>query len=140
MKLDDLRFKPGTYLAFLLSEKSRADLLTRWPPLYPDVRCHHVTLEFNLTDEKLAFFMRALKGGADVQVVGYAKSDKLDLFAVTLNGQAVRPDGGYYHITHSLVPPTKPKESNDLLTRLKGETDKFRGTWKLDGEVILLKK
>ena len=104
------------YLAFELAPESRTALLTHFKPRFSKKMCQHVTVEFNLTDEKLDHLMEELKD-ADLQVIGYQTGDGVDCLVVEVNDSPKRPDGKTYHVTMSLADGHKPVESNQLLTQ-----------------------
>jgi predicted HD phosphohydrolase len=63
------QFQEGLYLAYELSEASRRDLLSRFPPKYSEVKADHITVKFPATPED------AVPPPPDsVRVVGYADS------------------------------------------------------------------
>jgi hypothetical protein len=104
------------YLAFELTEGARSALLNQFKPSYKRVVCHHITVEFNLTEEKLPRLQEDLTG-ADLEVIGYALGDGVEALVVRVNGSERRPDGKVYHITLSLDEGHKPVESNGLVAK-----------------------
>ena len=130
---EKMDFVPGTYLAFKISEASRAELLKRFTTSFSKVICHHVTIEFNLTPEKLRNY--SFDKDTKVEVVGYARGDNIEALSVEINGSNARLDGSFYHVTLSLQAPAKPVDSN----KLKDKVGRVRPV-KLDGEFTLLKK
>ena len=102
MSLANLKFKPGTYLAFVLSDESRSKLLGLKPPQFGRVLCHHVTIQFAVTEKQLETFQAQYsKADPEVEVFGYSKFEHLECFSIRLGGATVRPGGGFFHITHS---------------------------------------
>lgn len=111
MKIKEIIME-NTYSAYTLDNASRDALLTKFPPKYPTVIAHHITVEFPGTQ---------VPPDAQVKVIGYIDSgDGLEALAVSVNGSTTRADGKAFHITLSLD-PTKysPKDSNDLLSKKK---------------------
>ncbi len=112
-KVDLLR---EAYSAFLLDDKSRNELMKVFPPKYPDVIAHHVTLQFGIpADSKIPDMPN------DIQVVGYADNgESLEALVVSVNGSVKRPDGKVFHITWSLDKSKgiKPVHSNNLITEM----------------------
>ena len=137
-----LEFKPGHYLAFELSDKSRANVLTLFQPRFSKVICHHVTIEFNLTKENFEKYKLMLKSNPVVTAYGYAKGDGVEALAVAIGNETDRADGSFYHVTLSLDPPHKPVESNKLKEKIVLISSIFRSiaSLKLVGEFKLLKK
>jgi hypothetical protein len=140
-------FKPGHYLAFELSDKSRANALALFTPRFSKVICHHVTIEFNLTKDNFEKYKRMLTPTPVVTAYGYAKGDGIEALAVAISGPNVenetdRVDGSFYHVTLSLDPPHKPVESNKLKDKVVLISSMFRSVASLTlaGEFKLLKK
>ena len=132
--MKNLTYKPGHYLAFELSQESRAHLLSMHQTSFSKVICHHVTMEFNLTAQKLKEFQAAFSDDPKVRVVGFAKGDGIECAAVSIDGVKRRNDGSFYHVTMSLEPPHKPVESNKL------SPNTMRGWIDLEGAFKLLPK
>jgi hypothetical protein len=107
MKIRELIME--TYSAYVLSKKSRRELLTVFPPKFSEVRAHHITVKFGLSksDQK--------PHSANIEVVGYASDDSLEAAVVAVNGRTGRSDGSIYHITLSHGPGRKASQSNGLL-------------------------
>ncbi|HEX8302614.1 hypothetical protein [Sphingomonas sp.] len=93
-----------------MDEADRAALLIRFPPIWPDVIAHHVTLASH-TDAPLP----AETAG---EVVGHVDDGEgLQALAVAIGGTTDRPDGSIYHITWSLdgASGRRAVQSNQLL-------------------------
>ena len=138
-----IEFKPDHYLVFELSEKSRAHLLGLFQPRFFKVIANHVTIEFNLTKEKLDRYKNTLLYPTPiVRAYGYARGDGVECIAVAIGDNVDRQDGSFYHITLSIDPPHKPVESNTLKDKVVGIRTLFRSidSVKLEGEFKLLKK
>lgn len=112
MKIEDILTETQMYTAYVLDEGSRDQLLTRFPPKYPTVVAHHVTVKFPASAED------APPAPAKLAVVGYADSgDGLEALVVSVGGKIERPDGSNYHVTWSLDPAKySPKDSNALVS------------------------
>jgi hypothetical protein len=95
---------------WLLDPEDRDRLLAVFPPAYPEVVAHHVTLEsgvpqdFPLPAETEGFVVGVADDGAGVQAL-----------VVEIGGTARRPDGSTYHVTWSLGPGRRAVESNDAI-------------------------
>jgi hypothetical protein len=113
------------YLAFELTQGSRTALLSQFKPRFGKsggkVVCHHITVEFNLTEEKRDLLLQELEG-ADLQVIGHQSGDGVDCLVVAVNDNPKRPDGAIYHITLSLAAGHKPVELNALLKQQGWQT------------------
>lgn len=101
-----------SYAAYVLTPESRELILTRFPPRFSDVICHHVTERFGVPRT-----MKFMPQAAEIVVVGYACDVSLEALVVTVNGKTARPDGMVYHITLSLdrSQGRKPADSNRLI-------------------------
>jgi hypothetical protein len=101
--------KPGTVTGWKLPADERELLLQRFPPKYENVIADHVTLRVGTG--------APLPSKPDVaRVVGRADDgDSLECLVVEMDGTTDRPDGSTYHITWSLGPGRKARESNDVL-------------------------
>lgn len=101
----------GTVTGWKLPQVERELLLRRFPPKYEKVVADHVTLRANATPET-----PLPKKPDDSRVIGWADDGHgLECLVVELDGTFDRPDGSTYHITWSLGPGRKARESNDLL-------------------------
>jgi hypothetical protein len=97
-------------IGWLLDETDRAALLARFPPLWPDVIAHHVTLQ-SATEQPLP----TPRSG---EIVGEIDDGEgLQALVVAILGSTDRPDGSTYHITWSLdrAAGRCAVQSNDLL-------------------------
>jgi len=102
--------KPGTVIGWKLPEYERAQLLARFPPKYSEAVADHVTLRTG------ADAGTPLPAEVQAKVVGRADDgESLECLVAELDGTTDRPDGSTYHITWSLGPGRKARESNDLL-------------------------
>ncbi len=95
---------------WLLLPEHRDRLLAVFPPAYPRVVAHHVTLKagvrpgFPLPRETEGFVVGVADDGAGVQAL-----------VVEIGGTKRRPDGSTYHITWSLAAGREAVESNDVI-------------------------
>ena len=103
--------KPGTVTGWKLPQVERELLLRSFPPKYENVVADHVTLRVGATPET------PLPTAPDRSwVVGRADDgESLECLVVELDGTTDRPDGSTYHITWSLGPGRRARESNDVL-------------------------
>src|SRR5688500_8750217 len=109
--------KPGTVTGWKLPQDERERLLERFPPKYENVVADHVNLRTRATADT------PLPRKAEAQVVGRADDGaSLECLVDELDGTTDRHDGSTYHITWSLGPHRKARESNDVL-RDKGWTN-----------------
>ena len=107
-----------SYLAFVISDQSRAELLKQFTPLYPKVVCHHVTILFPTNASQAimvtGLFDKMSLNELDVTVDAIISDGKAEAFRVVINGDVERPMGGFYHLTYSLMDNVKPVHSNKL--------------------------
>jgi hypothetical protein len=102
--------KPGTVTGWKLPQTEREMLLQRFPPRYRSVVADHVTLRVGATPST------PLPRKPVARIVGRADDEQsLECLVVELDGTTDRPDGSTYHITWSLGPERKARESNDVL-------------------------
>jgi len=97
-------------IGWLLDETDRAALLARFPPVWPDVIAHHVTLQ-SATGQPLPTETSG-------EIIGHVNDGEgLQALVVAINGTTNRPDGGTYHITWSLdkARGREARQSNDVL-------------------------
>jgi hypothetical protein len=102
-------------MGWLLDETERAALLERFPPVYPDVVAHHVTLKMGARPRE------PLPAPCHGQIVGEADDGAgVQCLVVEVEGSCLRPDGGTFHITWSLDRARKrrPVESNGVIAWL----------------------
>src|SRR5205085_10620770 len=102
--------KPGTVTGWKLPQTEREALLERFRPRYENVVADHVTLRTGATPAT------PLPRKPEARIVGRADDENsLECLVVELDGITDRPDGSTYHITWSLGPGRKARESNDVL-------------------------
>ena len=113
------------YIAFVLDEQSRQDVKTLFPVKYENEICHHITIVFGDNSPETLEEVNMLLNGANSFMLTGHYNDLLGVECFTAeamiwNGlthdlEAVRPNGGKYHLTHSLGSSRKAKESNDVI-------------------------
>ena len=102
--------KPGSVTGWKVPNEQRARLLQRFPPRYENVVADHVTLRVGANSST------PLPRHVEAQLVGRTDDGaSLEALVVELDGTTDRPDGSTYHITWSLGPGRKARESNDVL-------------------------
>ena len=102
--------KTGTVTGWKLPPNEREPLLARFPPKYENVIADHVTLRVGATPQT------PLPRRPQAQIVGRADDGQgVECLVVKLDGTTGRPDGSTYHITWSLGPGRRARESNDVL-------------------------
>ena len=95
-------------IGWLVDEEQRVELLQQFPPVYPNIVAHHVTLASGSTDE--------LPPPQIGDIVGIADDGQgVQALVVRIGGTTDRPGGGTYHITWSLDEGRTAKESNDVI-------------------------
>lgn len=101
--------KPGSVIGWKLDREQRDALLKRFPPRYGQAVADHVTLEVDAEGKPLPPEVKAA-------IVGRADDGAgVEAMAVAIDGTTDRPDGSTFHITWSLGPGRRAKESNDVL-------------------------
>lgn len=110
MAVEGAMAKSGTVAGWKLPQTERELLLERFPPKYETVVADHVTLRVGATSQT------PLPRKPEARIVGRADDEaSLECLVVELDRTTDRPDGSVYHITWSLGPGRKARESNDLL-------------------------
>ena len=101
--------KPGSVIGWKVDRGEREQLIERFPPRYAEAVADHVTLETNAESKPLPPEVSA-------RIVGRADDDAgVEAMVVTIDGTSARPDGSTFHITWSLGPGRRARESNDVL-------------------------
>ena len=114
--MSTLKYREGCYLAFVLSETARQELIKLFPPAFERVICHHVTIAFKLNEPLFDAIVEVMGETPKVVATGYIKSDHLDCFIVEVNGaHRLNINDQRYHVTHSLEAPAKPVDSNKVI-------------------------
>ena len=102
--------KGDAVIGWKLDRGERDLLLTRFPPLYPNVDADHVTLRTG------AGYRAALPEENEAEMIGRADDGRgVECMVVRIAGSTGRPGGGIYHITWSLRDGREAKESNDVI-------------------------
>ncbi len=103
----------GFVTGWKLPRDERDRLLERFPPRYERVIADHVTLEAGAGKDTPP------PREVNAKIVGRADDGKsLECLVVEIDRTTDRPDGSTYHITWSLGPGRRAKESNDVLRDL----------------------
>ena len=101
--------KTGSVIGWKLDREQRSALLGQFEPAYPDAVADHVTLEIGAQS-------KPLPRPVDASIVGLSDDGRgVQAMVVSLDGTTDRPDGSTYHITWSLSPGRKARESNDVI-------------------------
>jgi hypothetical protein len=99
------------FVGWSLDRGQREELLKRFPPRYAEAVADHVTLKFGDAQAKLPTETSG-------EIVGMADDGQgVQAMVVRIGGTTDRPDGSTYHITWSLGPGRKAKESNDVIAK-----------------------
>jgi hypothetical protein len=97
-------------LGWKLDPGQRTELLQQFPPRYGKVVADHVTLQSKASERA------PLPAETIGEIVGRADDGKgVEALVVRIGGTTDRHDGSTYHITWSLEPGRKARESNDVL-------------------------
>ena len=103
----------GSVIGWKLDREQRSALLDQFEPRYQEPVADHVTLEVKAHS-------KPLPRPVESEIVGRSDDGKgVQAMVVKIDGTTDRPDGSTYHITWSLAPGRKAKESNDVI-REKG--------------------
>lgn len=107
MKISEILLE--NYSAYVLTKKSRRELLSKFPPKFSLIRGDHITIKFGIGKNT------PKPTPAKIKIIGYASDDSLEAVVVSVNGKTQRSDGSIYHITLSYEPNRKPMQSNALV-------------------------
>jgi len=104
--------RPGSVIGWKLDREQRGELLDRFPPRYPQTVADHVTLEAEAES-------KSLPDPVDAVMVGIADDrGGVEAMVVAIDGTTKRPDGSTYHITWSLAPGRRARESNNVIREM----------------------
>lgn len=99
------------FVGWSLDRGQRGALLRRFPPRYAEAVADHVTLKFGDAQARLPTETSG-------EIVGVADDGRgVQAMVVQIGGTTDRPDGSTYHITWSLGPGRKAKESNEVIAQ-----------------------
>ena len=105
--------KGQAVIGWKLDRLQRNELLQQFPPRFSEVVADHVTLAARVSCGA------QLPSEQHGEVVGCADDGEgVEALVVRIGGSTDRPDGSTYHITWSLSPGRRAKESNDGIARL----------------------
>jgi hypothetical protein len=100
----------GFVTGWKLPDDERERLLETFPPKYARTIADHVTLQAGASEDT------PLPRDVTAEIVGRADDeDSLECLVVEIDGSTDRPDSSTYHITWSLGPGRRAKESNGVL-------------------------
>lgn len=99
------------FVGWRVDPEDRALLLARFPPRYAEVVADHVTLKLGTSPNPPVERSGEIVGEAD-------DGEGVQAMVVRIGGSTDRPDGATYHITWSLAPGRRAKESNDVIAAL----------------------
>lgn len=133
-----MKYDPNCYLAFVLSNEARSDLIRFFPPTFEKVICHHVTIAFKMDKQLFDEIIKKIGEDPTVVATGYMVGENLDCFTVEVNGTKVLElNDQRFHVTHSLRPPAKPVDSNKLI-RSGGESRRVH--MELSGKLEMVRR
>ena len=99
-------------IGWALDREERVELLLQFPPVYGNVVADHVTLTARTSRDA------PLPDVAHGEIIGRADDGEgVEAMVVQIEGSTDRPDGSTYHITWSLGPGRRAKESNDVIAK-----------------------
>ena len=102
-----------TVIGWAVDGEQRKELLLQFPPKFPNVVADHVTLAARVARGS------ELPGEVTGEIVGRIDDGAgVEALVVAIDGRTDRPDGSTYHITWSLGPGRRAKESNEVIARL----------------------
>ena len=100
-------------IGWKLDRDQRKELLQQFPPKFSEVVADHVTLAARVNSGV------ELPSEQHGEIIGRIDDGQgVEAMVVSIGGTTDRPDGSTYHITWSLAPGRRAKESNDVIARL----------------------
>jgi hypothetical protein len=96
----------------MLNAATREKLLSYFPPRFEDVYCDGFTWAYKVTSE-----FDFIHGWHDACVYGIHSTPTTDALLVRFAGMALKPNGGYLHITLSTVPGVARASAGDIVQR-----------------------
>lgn len=104
--------RPGpAVVGWSLDRSQRGEMLRHIPPRYANVVADHVTLAVRVSEDT------PLPDAVSAIAVGHVDDGRgVEALVVSIEGETARPGGSTYHITWSLGPKRKARESNDVLS------------------------
>jgi len=106
------------YLAYELPQRLRNALIEHYPPQFPNMIGHHVTLSVGISSTI------CLPKDGEIVVIGHlTDNDSIECFLVTVDGNDKHSSDRYYHITWSInrAKGRKPVDSNSIITKYKNK-------------------
>jgi hypothetical protein len=130
------------YLAYVLTEDCRQELLSFYPPRGgKKAVCHHVTISYNLNPERLDYYQQLIASDPVLEVHTIICTDIIDFFRVKINGKHYKTDQSMTHLTHSKLESAKNRDSNRvILGEYLGNVYRYSAGGILSGEFKLLPK
>jgi hypothetical protein len=105
--------KGNGVIGWALDPEQRSELLLQFPPRFAEVVADHVTLATKVSRKA------ELPGEQTGEIIGRIDDGEgVEAMVVSIGGSTDRPGGGTYHITWSLAPGRRGRESNDVIARL----------------------
>lgn len=104
------------YLAFVLDEATKARLQELFPPVYPDFKCHHVTLAYDISEANIATLQELVDNFAAGKLYFHAdhyyRWPDMEYFYVLVNGEWMKTDQSITHLTYSKNPDVPSKKAS----------------------------
>lgn len=109
----EIPYKKLLMIQIILDGSSRAQLLSSFPPMHPNVFAHHITVAFKPSVEQAARLAEECGREVDINIAGEASDENCQ--AVLVSG--VDSNNKMPHITISCADGVKPVYSNELLEK-----------------------
>lgn len=107
------------YIAFVLDDESRTNVLKNYSPKYPNIIAHHITIIFGIPkpSEDIIVAYNLVFDKSKVFITEYVDDGKVEVLVVSINDITTRDDGKYFHLTLSIdrSKGAKPVHANDAL-------------------------
>jgi len=112
----NLPLEGAQLIGAILTEDSRKTLLEHFPPMFSNVRAHHVTIAFKPDEETLEKYQHLIGQQIEIPVFGIVKDAKSQVLLVHCPSENPHP-----HITISFAENSSAKYSNELAATQPGQ-------------------
>ena len=129
------------YLAFVLDESSRMAIIDAHPPRHQVTVCHHVTIQYNITEETVERLQTLVDSSPKFTAVNLLESELIDLFIILVDGSWIETDQSRTHLTFSRTNSAKNRYSNLVIKdEIKSTGIQYINNIELTGRFELIKK
>lgn len=101
------------YIAYVLSDSLKDELLKMFPPRHDTIYAHHITALYNVSSDVVVMPI------SSCSIIKRGVNDTIETLFIKINGVTRRSDGKKFHITWSLnkASGARPSQSNSILLK-----------------------